>query len=291
MNATEKAIDKIVGYLSNEDLWILIGEKCLKIILILVLSFLFIRVGKALLNKSFEVRMKSPLRISERREATISRLLQNTLTYFTYFVAIVMILETLSLEVRALLAGAGVVGLAIGFGAQNLVRDIITGFFIIFEDQFSVGDYVRITNFEGTVEEIGIRTTKIKSWTGELHIFPNGNITDMTNFSIHNSMAVVDVNISYKEDIEKAEKVILELLPQLPARYENMVKEPELLGVQSLGPTEVMIRVACEVKPMTHVPIARKMRKDIKGVLDANGIQVPFAQMMMYNPSNSTKPL
>ncbi|AKO94893.1 MULTISPECIES: mechanosensitive ion channel family protein [Priestia] len=291
MNATEKAIDKIVGYLSNEDLWILIGEKCLKIILILVLSFLFIRVGKALLNKSFEVRMKSPLRISERREATISRLLQNTLTYFTYFVAIVMILETLSLEVRALLAGAGVVGLAIGFGAQNLVRDIITGFFIIFEDQFSVGDYVRITNFEGTVEEIGIRTTKIKSWTGELHIFPNGNITDVTNFSIHNSMAVVDVNISYKEDIEKAEKVILELLPQLPARYENMVKEPELLGVQSLGPTEVMIRVACEVKPMTHVPIARKMRKDIKGVLDANGIQVPFAQMMMYNPSNSTKPL
>ncbi|MFP7485525.1 mechanosensitive ion channel family protein [Priestia filamentosa] len=291
MNATEKAIDKIVGYLSNEDLWILIGEKCLKIILILVLSFLFIRVGKALLNKSFEVRMKSPLRISERREATISRLLQNTLTYFTYFVAIVMILETLSLEVRALLAGAGVVGLAIGFGAQNLVRDIIIGFFIIFEDQFSVGDYVRITNFEGTVEEIGIRTTKIKSWTGELHIFPNGNITDVTNFSIHNSMAVVDVNISYKEDIEKAEKVILELLPQLPARYENMVKEPELLGVQSLGPTEVMIRVACEVKPMTHVPIARKMRKDIKGVLDANGIQVPFAQMMMYNPSNSTKPL
>ncbi|MCF2132522.1 mechanosensitive ion channel family protein [Strepomyces sp. STD 3.1] len=291
MNATEKAIDKIVGYLSNEDLWIFIGEKCLKIILILVLSFLFIRVGKALLNKSFEVRMKSPLRISERREATISRLLQNTLTYFTYFVAIVMILETLSLEVRALLAGAGVVGLAIGFGAQNLVRDIITGFFIIFEDQFSVGDYVRITNFEGTVEEIGIRTTKIKSWTGELHIFPNGNITDVTNFSIHNSMAVVDVNISYKEDIEKAEKVILELLPQLPARYENMVKEPELLGVQSLGPTEVMIRVACEVKPMTHVPIARKMRKDIKGVLDANGIQVPFAQMMMYNPSNSTKPL
>ncbi|MED4071563.1 mechanosensitive ion channel family protein [Priestia endophytica] len=291
MNATEKAIDKIIGYLSNEDLWILIGEKCLKIILILVLSFLFIRVGKALLNKSFEVRMKSPLRISERREATISRLLQNTLTYFTYFVAIVMILETLSLEVRALLAGAGVVGLAIGFGAQNLVRDIITGFFIIFEDQFSVGDYVRITNFEGTVEEIGIRTTKIKSWTGELHIFPNGNITDVTNFSIHNSMAVVDVNISYKEDIEKAEKVILELLPQLPARYEDMVKEPELLGVQSLGPTEVMIRVACEVKPMTHVPIARKMRKDIKGVLDANGIQVPFAQMMMYNPSNSTKPL
>lgn len=291
MNATEKAIDKFIGYLSNEDLWILIGEKCLKIILILVLSLLFIRVGKALLNKSFEVRMKSPLRISERREATISRLLQNTLTYFTYFVAIVMILETLSLEVRALLAGAGVVGLAIGFGAQNLVRDIITGFFIIFEDQFSVGDYVRITNFEGTVEEIGIRTTKIKSWTGELHIFPNGNITDVTNFSIHNSMAVVDVNISYKEDIEKAEKVILELLPQLPARYEDMVKEPELLGVQSLGPTEVMIRVACEVKPMKHVPIARKMRKDIKGVLDANGIQVPFAQMMMYNPSNSTKPL
>ncbi len=117
------------------------------------------------------------------------RLLQNVFSYAIYFVAGVMILETLSVDVRGLLAGAGIVGLAVGFGAQNLVKDIITGFFIIFEDQFSVGDYVRVGTFEGTVEEIGLRTTKIKSWTGEINILPNGSIVEVTNFSLHNSVA------------------------------------------------------------------------------------------------------
>lgn len=189
-----------------------------------------IRIGKQALNKFVEVRTNSPLRISERREATMVRLLQNVFSYVIYFVAGVMILETLSVDVRGLLAGAGIVGLAVGFGAQNLVKDIITGFFIIFEDQFSVGDYVRVGTFEGTVEEIGLRTTKIKSWTGEINILPNGSIVEVTNFSLHNSVAFVDVSISYEENIQKAEQVILELLEELPSRYEDMVKTPELLG-------------------------------------------------------------
>ncbi len=109
------------------------------------------------------------LRVSERREATLLKLLQNVLTYFIYSMAILMILSTLTINVSAVLAGAGIVGLAVGFGAQSLVKDVITGFFIIFEDQFSVGDVIRVGQFEGTVEEIGLRTTKIKSWTGELH--------------------------------------------------------------------------------------------------------------------------
>lgn len=116
------------------------------------------------------------------------------------------------MKVGALLAGAGVAGLAIGFGAQSLVKDVISGFFIIFEDQFSVGDYVVVSKAEGTVEEIGLRTTKIKSWTGERHVIPNGNITEVINYSVHNGLAVVDINIPYESNIEEVEQDIEEVI-------------------------------------------------------------------------------
>src|SRR5699024_5251174 len=109
---------------------------------------------------------------------------------------------TLGLPIGSLLAGAGVAGLAIGFGAQNLVRDVISGFFIVFEDQFSIGDYVEVSGAEGTVEEIGLRTTKVQSWTGEQNVIPNGNITQVINYSIHNGLAIVDINRSEEHTSE-----------------------------------------------------------------------------------------
>lgn len=211
------------------------------------------------------------------------------LKYVIYFIALVMILKAISFDVTAILAGAGVVGLAVGFGAQNLVRDIITGFFIIFEDQFNVDDFVRIGTTEGFVDEIGLRTTKIKSWTGELHIIPNGKISEVTNFSVHNSIAVVDVSIAYEENIPQAEQVLEELLMELPAKYPDMVKTPELLGVQTLGASEVVMRVIAEVIPMSHWNVARGMRKDIKLRLDEKGIEIPFPRLVMYS-RNETEP-
>src|SRR5690625_6943781 len=104
-----------------------------------------------------------------------------------------MVLETFDVNIGALLAGAGIAGLAIGFGAQSLVKDVISGFFIIFEDQFSVGDYILINNLEGTVEEIGLRTTKVQSWTGEQHIIQNGDISMVIIYSIHNGLSFVEL--------------------------------------------------------------------------------------------------
>jgi small conductance mechanosensitive channel len=282
MDFINKLIDKMGASLLNEDLWLNFGLGLLKIIGIMILSTILIRVGNAVIGKIFLLRTKSPLRISERRENTLVRLLDNILTYLVYFVALLMILETLSFDVKALLAGAGIVGLAVGFGAQNLVRDIITGFFIIFEDQFSVGDMIRVGQFEGTVEEIGLRTTKIKSWTGEINILPNGNITEVTNFSVNNSVAFVDVSIAYEGDIPKAERVIEDLLLELPDKYEEMVAPPELLGVQNLGPSEVVLRVVSEVLPMKHFHISRVLRKEIKMRLDEHGIEIPYPRMVMY---------
>jgi moderate conductance mechanosensitive channel len=285
-----KLYDKLLGILTNEELWINIGLGFIKIIMIFVLSTVFLRIAKLALHNVFKVRQKTSLRISERREATLLRLLDNVLTYVVYFVAIIMILDTLGIPVTTILAGAGIVGLAVGFGAQSLVKDIITGFFIIFEDQFSVGDYIRIGNFEGYVEEIGLRTTRIKSWTGEVHILPNGSINQVTNFSLNNSVAVVDVSIAYEGDIEKAENVIRELLEELPAKYEDMVAAPQLLGIQNFAASDIVMRIICETKPMRHWFIARALRKEIKLRLDEHGIEIPFPRLVLYNRQEEMEP-
>ncbi|MBM7618863.1 small conductance mechanosensitive channel [Bacillus tianshenii] len=275
--------EKLEEALTNEDLWIGMGAGFLKIIAIIIVAGLVIRIGKAIIRNFVRIRAKGPLQVSVRRENTLVKLLENVISYVTYFVAFIMILEVVHIDVRALLAGAGIVGLAVGFGAQNLVRDIITGFFIIFEDQFSVGDYVRVGTFEGHVEEIGLRTTKIKSWTGELNILPNGSIIEVTNFSIHNSIAIVDVSIAYEGEIEKAEAVIKEMLAEMPLKYEEIVQPPELLGVQTFGNAEVVLRITCETLPMKHFYIARKIRKEVKMRLDEHGIDIPSPRMVLYN--------
>ncbi|MBB5355551.1 small conductance mechanosensitive channel [Anoxybacillus mongoliensis] len=283
MEQIKKIYVRIVEQMVEGDWLVTIGVSLFKIVTIILLASILLKVVKLAITKFFAVRQKAPIRLSERREATLMRLLNNMATYTIYFITFMMILDAVGVDIRAILAGAGIVGLAVGFGAQNLVRDIITGFFIILEDQFAVGDYVRIGTFEGHVEEIGLRTTKLKSFTGEVHILPNGTITQVTNFSLNNSVAVVDVSIAYEGDLEKAEAVIREVLEEMPSKYEDIVSPPELLGVQNLGPSEVVMRITCETKPMRHWHIARALRKEIKLRLDERGIEIPFPRLVLYN--------
>jgi len=283
MSLTEKGIQKLAHKFQNEDTWLNMGEGLLKIIVIMIVANILIRIGKLAIHNIFKIRNLSPLSTSERREATLSKLLDNVLAYVVYFIAFMMILSVLGIDVKALIAGAGVVGLAVGFGAQSLVKDVISGFFIIFEDQFSVGDHVRIGQFEGNVQTIGLRTTKLKSWTGEVHILPNGSIMQVTNFSLNNSLAIIDVGIAYEEDLDKAERVIRDLLGQMPEKYEELVKVPDFLGIQNLGPSEVTLRIVAETLPMQHAAVSRKMRKDIKQYLDEHGIEIPYPRMVMYS--------
>lgn len=267
--------------LTNEEMWIGFGWIIVKVILIMVAAYIIVIVTRLVIRKTFSVRIRGPLKYNERRQQTLSKLLENVVAYVVYFIAIIAVLSAFTIDITGLIAGAGVLGLAIGFGAQNLVRDVITGFFIIFEDQFSVGDYVRIGQAEGTVEEIGLRTTKVKAWTGELFIFPNGHVTEVVNFSVHNSIAVVDINISNESDIAKVESLIMEFLGTLQDRYEQIIKPAELLGVQNLTTTEVVMRITAETLPMQHFAIARSMRRDLKEFLDARGVEIPYPRMVM----------
>jgi small-conductance mechanosensitive channel len=263
--------DRFLNYLMDGDRWIDYTLDAFKIILILVIAKI------AILSKTIKriAEEKDRMKFNPRRTTTIMRLMGNIVNYAIGFIALLMILDVFHVPFGPMLAGAGVVGLAIGFGAQSLVKDIITGFFIIFEDQFAVGDIIQTGSFKGTVEEIGLRVTRIKSWTGEIHIIPNGSILQVTNFSINNSIAVVDISVAYEMDIDKATKIIKETVDQIKLINENILNEPEVLGIQSVASSEVIVRVTCECKPNQQHGVARQMNAAIKKSFDTNGIEIP----------------
>ncbi|WP_424769336.1 mechanosensitive ion channel family protein [Paenibacillus sp. sgz302251] len=216
-----------------------------------------------------------------RRMRTVGKLLKNVASYVINFISAMLILSEFGVNLGPLLAGAGVLGLAIGFGAQSLVKDIITGFFIVLEDQFAVGDVIQTGQFKGTVEVIGLRTTRIQSWTGEVHILPNGMINEVTNYSINNSLAVVDISIAYEEEVDRALDVIRYTM--LGIQDENLVKVPEVLGIQTIATTGVSIRVIAECLPNANAAIVRKLNMEIKKALDGKGIEIPYPRMVTYH--------
>ncbi|CAM3630622.1 mechanosensitive ion channel family protein [Marinicrinis lubricantis] len=279
----EQFKDRVIDYFTNPETWLTFGAVLFKIIIILVLARIVVKVSHRAVNHMMQERERNPLKFSARRSQTIGRLINNVISYIVNFIALMLVLSQLGFELMPLLAGAGVLGLAIGFGAQNLVKDVITGFFIIFEDQFGVGDTVQVGNFKGTVEEIGLRVTKIKNWTGEVHIIPNGSITEVTNFSIHNSIAVVDVSVAYEADMDLAMQTIRETAAKVCAAEDSAVKEPEVLGVQSLGASEVIIRVTVECLPNTHFAVGRKLNAELKKALEDKGVEIPYPKMVMIS--------
>ena len=287
MSKLSNELIKFWEYISGPDLWLAIGSAVFRIVLILIIATFIIRMSKKIIYQVFSDHKKkraTPIRITARRENTLKKLSANVISYVVYFIAFIMILDNvLGFNVGALLAGAGVAGLAIGFGAQNLVRDIISGFFIIFEDQFSVDDYVLVSGVEGTVEEIGLRTTKILSWTGEMNVLPNGDITQVTNYSVNNGLSVVDINIPYESDIDIAERIIEDIAKTLPKKYEEIVSEPEILGVQSLEESHFIIRVVAETEPSFQWFGERMIRKEMKEGLYSQGIDIPSPRLVMYS--------
>ncbi|PZE19099.1 mechanosensitive ion channel family protein [Paenibacillus xerothermodurans] len=263
----------IVDYFSDPAVWSNYLFTAIKVILIFLAARLIIKAGTKALDHVLVSRQKGRLQLDVRRTTTIGKLLGNIMSYVVNFIMILMILNQFGIRLEPILAGAGVVGLAIGFGAQSLVKDVITGFFIIFEDQFAVGDVVQIGTFKGTVEEIGLRVTKLKSWTGEVHFIPNGTIAQVTNFSLNNSIAIVDVNIAYESDIDEAMEILRETVMRIYETNVSMVKPPEVLGVQTLGTSEITIRTIVECQPNTQAAVTRELYAEVKKALDARSIE------------------
>lgn len=258
-------------------------NKGIRIIVIIILMYLTIKIGNILINKFVKRQIESNTRFSmdSKKAKTIGEVLKSVLKYMTYFIGAALILSDAFSGISVAMASVG--GFALGFGAQSLVKDIINGFFILFEDQYGVGDHITIGNFSGIVETIGIRTTVIKDFTGDVHLIPNGTITQVTNHSRGNIRFIVDVDISYEEDIDNAIKVISNVCNKYKEKNEDITDPIEVLGANSLNASSVTIRVIGKAKPLTQWQAERELRKEIKKVLDEEGIEIPYPKTQLIN--------
>ena len=257
----------------------------LKIIFIFIAAKLTIRFINIVIDKFFENRAKLKFVGEQRRFNTLKDIIKSIFRYIVYFVAFTPILETLGINISSLIAAAGIGGLAIGFGAQNLVKDVITGFFILFEDQFQVGDYVETGGKSGIVEEMAIRVTKIRDFNGDLHIIPNGSIDKVTNRSRGNMRALVEVSIAYEENLDRTLEVLGKLCTEIAEENDKIVEGPTVLGVTKLGESDVTISVMAKTIPMEQWAVERELRKRIKERLEDKGIEIPYPRRVVIESS------
>lgn len=280
----EKLYFSFTKWFSDEDMWQAFGVTMIRIVLILLIGRILIWVLHKTIDRIVLEKAERRPQHHARRMTTVGKLLHNVTSYIIYFIVFMLLLSEIGINLGPLLAGAGVVGLAIGFGAQSLVKDVLTGFFIILEDQFAVGDVIQTGSFKGTVEVIGLRTTKIQSWTGEIHIVPNSMITAVTNYSIHNSLAVVDVAVAEEANVEQWQEIIREAMESF--EHEDLVKQPEVIGLQLVSATTANIRITAECKPMKQGSVARAMNRHIKAAFESSGVHAPLPRMVMVGRTN-----
>ncbi|WP_066150779.1 mechanosensitive ion channel family protein [Halalkalibacter krulwichiae] len=245
-------------------------------IIIAILAFLIAKsIGNRLISGSFS-KMEQQRGMSPGRVKTLAKLTTNAFSYVLIFVFITIIISIFGLDATGLIAGAGVVGLAIGFGAQGLVSDVVTGFFLLLERQIDVGDYVTTGGVDGIVEQVGLRNTQIRGFDGTLHFVPNRAISNVSNHSRGNMRALVDMSISYDDNIDQAITVLQIACDKLALEDEAIKEGPNVVGVQSLGDSDVVIRIIAKTENMEQWAVERKLRKVLKEALDANNIEIPF---------------
>jgi len=246
----------------------------LKIVLILAVMYITVKVGNAVIRRVIEKQQTFKYSLDERKSQTLIVVLQSILRYVVSFVGIIAIVGMFG-NVGLTLAGIG--GVAVGFGSQSLIKDIINGFFILFEDQYSVGDNIDIDGKCGIVESIGLRLTRIRDFNGDLHTIPNGSITKVTNHSRGNLRIMVDVDISRSADIDRATEVIEALGTRFCEENEDVVDCPKVLGISALKDTAITIRIMAMTKPQANAPLEMKLRREVIDTLLKEKIDMPFA--------------
>ncbi|RED52683.1 mechanosensitive ion channel family protein [Cohnella lupini] len=267
-NMWNEFTNQVWDYVRDTKMWTDASMVLLRIILIFIISRLVLMVVNRFIDHVTNMKKSKRLKLRTRRVQTMGRLLKNTASYIFNFIAILLILGEFHIQIAPLLAGAGVIGLAIGFGAQSLVKDVITGFFIILEDQFAVGDVIQTKDFKGTVEMIGLRATRIRNWTGEVHIIPNGLFNEVTNFSVNPLLAVIDITIPYEKSIEELMSTIRTVLNQISDN--NITATPEVLGIQALALNQMTIRITARCKPNTMGEVTRLINTELKKAFELN---------------------
>ena len=288
-------MDVIQNYLASFT-WDTIIKTGLRVTLILVAAWTATKVlqkflqsfEKRLLEKSVE--KGEPPSESEKRIETIIRLIRQAALLALWLTVGLVILKEFGVEIGPIIASAGIVGLAVGFGAQNLVRDIISGFFIILENQIRVGDVAIVNGTGGLVEKINFRTTVLRDLGGVVHIFPNGTIDTLSNLTNEWSANVFEIGVAYKENTDR----VIEIMQQVGQAMQEdetfgrmMLQPPEIFGVDKLADSAVIIKGRIKTKPIRQWDVGREFLRRIKFAFDENNIEIPFPHRSLYFGENS----
>jgi moderate conductance mechanosensitive channel len=219
----------------------------------------------------------------EQRIEALTGVLRSLTTFVIWVIAAFMILGQVGVSLAPLLAGAGVIGVALGFGSQSLVKDFLSGIFILVEDQFGVGDIVDVEGqVSGVVEGVSLRTTRLRSVDGVVWHVPNGEIRMVGNMSQHWSRSLLDVEVAYDTDIELAKAVVKRVADRIWKADSAVLEEPEMWGVEQLGASGIVLRLVVKTTPKEQWRVARRLREEIKRAFDEEGIEIPFPQQAVW---------
>lgn len=271
-------IEKFPNLIENGWIMKMLSRMGVCIISIIVGIFL-ITISRIIITKIFSANAK----INPRKSKTLITIFRSMTKYLIYFFVFCQILSAFGVNVTSIIAVASVGSIAIAFGAQSLVQDIITGLFILMEDQFGIGDIITIESLTGTVEDIGIRTTKLRSADGNLYIIPNGQIKMVTNMSKGFNRAVVDVLVNYEEDIDRVISILKDELEKIykSEKIKGMLKAPEVLGITKLGEGKVELRISADSEIGENWNIEREIRRNIKNRFHKEKISVPYPKSVV----------
>ena len=249
----------------------------IRILTILLIAGIFLKFSKVIVDKYFLSQTgNKTLYLEAKRARTLTILLYSVIKYTIYFVVLVMILQQFKIDTTSIIAGAGVVGLAVGVGAQSLIKDFITGFFIILEDQYSVGDYIASGDMQGTVQEIGFRVTKLRDTNGVLHIIPNGLISRVTNYSRGHMLAVVNVPVAYTVNLSQVTDLLEQACIKVGKALPEVLDGPKVLGVSELKNEVFVVKIIANTVPLEQAKVEAMLRKTIKEMFEKENIPSPL---------------
>ena len=258
-------------------------EKIITSIIYLIIGVIIYVIIKSILNKTLTITKRNLKSHQKQRVTTVKSLILNIVKYIVAILVLLAILSTFGVNVKSILAGLGIGTAIIGLAFQDLAKDLIAGISIITEGQYEVGDTIEVEGFMGEVVFLGLKTTRIRDYKGATKIIANRYMDKMINYSLENSLAIVDVSVAYENDTTEVEKVLNELFNKLNGNIENAKGDIQLWGVNNLDDSAVVYRIAVETESMKHWQVERYLRKEIKSALETANIKIPYPQIEVHN--------
>ena len=273
----------IATYFKSLSQWLMTSG--LRVILIVILSLIALKVARFLSVRIFMLSRKERDAEFQKRVDTLSSVIRYVLVIAILLVAAMMVMGELGIEIGPVLAAAGIVGLAVGFGAQSLVQDVISGFFILLEDQIRVGDVVQIGDKGGVVEKMTLRMVVLRDLAGNVHFVRNGQIQVVTNMTKEYGRYVFDIGVAYREDVDQVIEVVKEVDEELrsdPNFMSDILEPIEILGLDKFADSAVIIKARTKTKPIRQWAVGREFNKRLKKRFDEKNIEIPFPHMTLY---------